>query len=117
MSRISTLSFSVVVSVFQQREDEPEEVQNIQIQCNRGHDLIFNTEFLHDELSVNDYVAAEDQCTQSRINHMKARGLGWEEHEDKAHGYEHPQANAQDSLITGKVILGLECKGGQAYKK
>lgn len=112
-SRITNAPRSLVVLLaVQDAQDGEEQVDNVQIEADGGGDLLLDVVLTHDQLGVDEDVAAEDEGGKAAVDELAGAAVG-EEGGHKAEQDESPQAAEQVGHPAGEVILGLAGEGGQ----
>lgn len=96
----------VVLLAVQNAQDREEQVDNVQVQADRGGNLLLNVVLPHDQLGIHEDIPAEDQRSQTSIDQL-TRAAVWEEHGHEAEQHEAPQAAKEVGHPAGEVIFCL----------
>lgn len=102
----------VVVLAVQNAQDGEEQVENVQVQADARGNVFIHVIVSHDQLSVHEDVAAEDEGCDTAVNEF-GRGVSWEKGGHEAEDDHQPQGAKQVWDPAREVVLGLACEHGQ----
>lgn len=102
----------VLLLAVKDTKDGEEQVDNVEIQADGGSNLLLDVVRAHDELGVDEDVAAEDKGGQAAVDELGGGAVG-QEHGDEAEEDQAPEGAKQVRHPRGEVVLGLEGERGQ----
>lgn len=100
----------VIILAVEDAQDGQEQVDNVKVQTNRGGDLLLDVVLAHNELGVDEDVAAEDQSTEQAPDELGGAAVG-EEHGHEPEQDQAPKGAEEVGHPRGKVVLGLAGEG------
>ena len=106
-----TLGLIVVLAV-QDSEDGEEEVENVKVKADACGNLLFDVIMSHDQLSVDEDIATEDQGRNHAIYQLDSLAAG-EESRHETKDDQNPQGAKQIGHPVCEIIFGLAGKQGQ----
>ena len=96
----------IVLLAVQDPQDRQEEVDDIQVKRDGGSDLLLNVIMTHHKLSVDEYIAAEDERCASTIDQFACLAI-WEERPNESEQDQDPESTEQIWHPAREVVLGL----------
>lgn len=105
---VTTLSLVVLLAI-QDPQNREEQIQNVEVQRDSGGDLFFDGVVAHDQLCVDENVAAENQRCDATVDEFDGATAG-EEGCHEAEDDQHPERAEKVGDPRCKVVLGLAGK-------
>lgn len=96
----------VVLLAVQNSEDSQEQVNDVKVKRDRGCNLLLDVVVSHDELSINQNVAAEDEGADNAVAQLDSACVG-EEGCHESENNNDPESSCEIRNPAGKVIFGL----------
>lgn len=102
----------VVVLAVQDPQDREEQIKNVQIQANAGGNLFLDVVVSHDQLRVDENIAAEDQRRTCAVDEFHGRVVR-EERSHESEDDQDPQSAKKIGHPARKVVFALAGEEGE----